>query len=151
MKKERIKMGELANCSRCNQVFVKSVRPICRNCFEEEEEAFKIVYRFLSKQKNRSATLVEIVEATEVEEELIVKFIKEKRLQTSQFPNLGYPCEQCKEPITSGRLCKNCSKELLTELDRQEQIEQRTKELQERERKRENEQIYFSINRNENK
>lgn len=144
-------MGELANCSRCNEVFVKSVRPICRDCFEEEEEAFKLVYRFLSKQKNRSASLVEIVEATEVEEDLIVKFIKENRLQTSQFPNLGYPCKKCKEPIVSGRLCVNCSNELLTELGRQEQIEQRTKELKNRERERKNEHIYFSINRNKNK
>src|SRR5690625_6316215 len=75
-------MHELANCANCNQVFVKTVRDICRDCYEAEEKAFEIVYRFLSKRKNREATLKEIVEATEVEESLIIKFIKEKRLRT---------------------------------------------------------------------
>src|SRR5699024_11374641 len=94
-------MGELANCSRCNNVFVKTLRDICQQCYREEEEAFETVYRFLSQRKNREATLMEIVEATGVEEELVIKFIKEKRLRTSQFPKLAYPCEKRSEEHTS--------------------------------------------------
>lgn len=40
------------------------MRDICQECFHEEEEAYKDVYRFLSKQKKREATLREIVEGT---------------------------------------------------------------------------------------
>lgn len=133
-------MAELANCSNCNAVFAKSMRDICQACFHEEEAAFKIVYLYLTKRKNREATLNEIVEATEVEEKLIIKFIKERRLRTSQFPNLGYPCEKCGENIVTGKLCKHCSEELIADLEHDEQIKEREKE-----KEREKSQIYYSI------
>src|SRR5690625_5510094 len=84
-------MIELGNCAQCGEVFAKSLRDICPRCYRDEEEAFEIVYRFLMKRKNREATMNEIVEATKVKEELIIKFIKQKRLRTSQFPQLAYP------------------------------------------------------------
>jgi len=136
-------MNELANCANCNSVFVKNIRNICRDCYQAEEEAFEIVYRFLIQRKNREATLTEIVEATGVEEKLIIKFIKEKRLRTSQFPKLGYPCEQCKTDIVTGRLCSNCSQKLVSELEKIDNIDaQRTKAQQERER---HAKIYYSF------
>src|SRR5690625_7876288 len=94
-------MIELGNCAQCGEVFAKSLRDICPRCYREEEEAFEIVYRFLMKRKNREATMNEIVEATKVKEELIIKFIKQKRLRTSQFPQLAYPCEMRSEEHTS--------------------------------------------------
>src|SRR5690625_303533 len=106
-------MGELANCENCNAVFVKTVRNICQECFNEEEKAFEIVYRFLMRRKNRQATIMEIVDATGVEENLIIKFIKEKRLRTTQFPNLSYPCEKCGKPINTGKLCNDCSDDMI--------------------------------------
>ncbi|PAV31075.1 hypothetical protein CIL05_04700 [Virgibacillus profundi] len=116
-------MAELANCSRCNTVFVKGVRDICQNCYKEEEKAFDIVYRFLRQRKNREATMVEIVKATGVEEELIIKFIKENRLRTSEFPKLAYPCERCGTHIVTGKLCESCTKEIRNDLERHEEIE----------------------------
>lgn len=138
-------MSELANCSRCNGVFVKTLRDICQQCYRKEEEAFDIVYRFLIQRKNREATLTEIVEATGVEEELIIKFIKEKRLRTSQFPKLAYPCEKCGENIASGKLCSNCSETILKEIERQEQIEARQQERDREEREKIN--IYYTLDK----
>ncbi|HLR74572.1 MAG TPA: TIGR03826 family flagellar region protein [Virgibacillus sp.] len=138
-------MGELANCSRCNNVFVKTLRDICQQCYREEEEAFETVYRFLSQRKNREATLMEIVEATGVEEELVIKFIKEKRLRTSQFPKLAYPCEKCGTHIVSGKLCTNCSETLLQDLERHEQIEARQLELDRKEKEKIN--IYYTLDK----
>jgi flagellar operon protein (TIGR03826 family) len=113
-------MAELANCARCGAVFVKGIRDICQNCYKEEEKAFETVYRFLSQRKNREATMAEIVEATEVEGTWIRKFIKEKRLLTSRFPKLNYPCEKCGNPIAQGRLCTSCAKELKKDLKQHE-------------------------------
>lgn len=124
-------MQSLANCPRCGNVFVKSLREICPSCYKEEEEAFEIVYQFLKKQQNREATIHEIVEATEVEEELIIKFVKEKRLRTSQFPKLAYPCDQCGEPITSGKVCTQCSNELLKALETHDAILAKNEALKE--------------------
>lgn len=137
-------MGELSNCARCNKVFVKTVRNICQDCYREEEEAFDKVYRFLSRRKNREATIDEIVDATNVEKELVIKFIRENRLRTSQFPKLSYPCENCDTPIVSGRLCASCSDEILTDLKRHDEIEAIKKK-----RAEDDERIhtYYSIDR----
>lgn len=141
-------MAELANCTRCDAVFVKSIREICQNCYKEEEKAFDTVYRFLRVRQNREATLLEIVEATEVEEELIIKFIKEKRLRTSQFPKLAYPCEKCGGNILSGKLCAACSKELINDLEQHEKREIRKNELKEKVKET---QIYYSIEQRKDK
>ena len=135
-------MQELANCSRCNAVFVKTVRDICRDCYEAEERAFEKVYQYLSKRENREATLKEIVKATNVEEELIIKFIKEKRLRTSQFPKLAYPCEQCGVDIVSGRLCGKCSQEMMNALRTHDELRQRKKSMSEKKA-----DIYYTLNK----
>ncbi|GAB3802900.1 TIGR03826 family flagellar region protein [Virgibacillus kimchii] len=121
-------MAELANCARCDAVFVKGIRDICPSCYQEEENAFNIVYQYMRQQKNREATMAEIVEATGVEEAWIIKFIKEKRLLTSRFPRLRYPCEKCGKPIDQGRLCSSCSKELKADLELHENQQKREKE-----------------------
>lgn len=121
-------MAELANCSRCNTVFVKSTRTVCQECFKEEEKAFQIVYTFLREHKNREATIIEIVEETGVEEGLIIKFMKEKRLRLTDHPNLGYPCEKCGIPITTDRLCSNCSEGLIRDIKMQDEIDAITKD-----------------------
>ncbi|MFC4557529.1 TIGR03826 family flagellar region protein [Virgibacillus kekensis] len=126
-------MAELANCSRCDAVFVKTVRDICKTCYQEEEAAFEVVYRFLRDRKNREATMMEISKATGVEEHLIIKFIKEKRLRTSQFPKLAYPCERCGVEIVKGRLCGNCSADIHQGLTQHEESEKRKAEKEIRE------------------
>ena len=110
-------MAELANCARCNAVYVKNLQDICRNCYQEEESAFQTVYSFLRVRKNREAKLTEIVEATGIEESLITKFIREKRLLPVNFPNLSYPCARCGGGITSGSICIDCTRELKEDLE----------------------------------
>lgn len=135
-------MANLSNCSRCGKVFAKTIRDVCPDCYREEEEAFKIVYRFLSQRKNREATLDEIVKATDVDEELIIKFIKENRLRSSQFPKLAYPCERCGVDIVEGRLCHNCSQDIINQVERHEELEARERARQER---LEQEKTYYSF------
>lgn len=138
-------MNELGNCARCGAVFAKNIRDVCQKCHREEEDAFKTVYRFLTKRKNREATINEIVEATEVEEELIIKFIKEKRLRASQFPKLAYPCEKCGADINEGKLCGSCSDRIKSELKQFDDMQQREKERKERE----HQSVYFTMNKDE--
>lgn len=135
-------MAELANCPNCDAVFAKTVRNVCRECYQAEEKAFEKVYNFLTKRKNREATLTEIVEATEVSEKLIIKFIRENRLRKSQFPNLSYPCEKCGNNIVKGNLCQACSKSILDEYDYREEAEKRhEKRIEEAEKER----VYYSF------
>lgn len=137
-------MPELANCERCDAVFAKTHRELCPACYKMEEQDFKIVYSFLTKKENREATLQEIVEATNVAEEVIIRFIKQKRLRTSQFPKLAYPCERCQTSIVSGKLCAKCSTELMEDLKHYEEIEKVSKPVKSREN------VYFSYNKHSN-
>src|SRR5699024_12791400 len=121
---EELTMTQLANCARCNEVFVKQLRDICKKCFDQEEEAFRTVYNFLRKRENRQARMMEIVEATGVEEELITKFIREQRLLTSNFPNLSYPCERCGTDITTGKGCDECAQSIIQTVTASERNEE---------------------------
>lgn len=136
-------MAELANCKRCGDVFVTSFRDICQKCYKEEETAFQTVYRFLKERKNREATIIEIVEATGIEEELIIKFVKEKRLTPKLFPNLAYSCDRCGKDITTGTICSACTEELKQDLFKFEEEERQKIERKEKEK----ESIYFSLNK----
>lgn len=125
-------MGELANCPKCNNLFVQTqFRSICDACFKEEEKAYETVYQFLRKRENRQAHLHEVVEGTGVSEGLILKFIRNGRIQLSNFPNLEYPCEKCGNPIREDRLCESCKKDIhkqLNQLEQEEMISERNKE-----------------------
>ncbi|KAA9022061.1 TIGR03826 family flagellar region protein [Niallia endozanthoxylica] len=128
---------DVINCPSCEKLTVKNkFRDVCEECYKAEEKIFDKVYRYMRKRENRAATIPQIIEATGVEEELLLKFIKNGRLKQAQFPNLGYPCDKCGGIIHSGKLCGNCAKELRTELELHEKEEIRKQEIMERERNR---------------
>lgn len=138
-------MAELANCISCNKVFVKSSRPICRECYQVEEEAFEKVYRYLMKKKNREATLLEIAEATGVDKDLIIKFLKENRLRATQFSNLSYPCEICGKDISTGRFCMKCSEEIINEFKSEEKQHKQNEKLE----KKPSQNVYYTFTTDE--
>lgn len=142
-------MTELANCTRCDAVFVKTTRDICPTCYQVEEAAFQKVYKFLTNRKNREATIQEIVGATKVEEKLIFKFMKEQRLRSSDFPKLTYPCEKCGKGITEGKLCFDCTTDLRKAIEQHEEQSERFAQREEREEERE--AVYFALNRERDK
>lgn len=138
-------MAELDNCQECGNLFVRAIRPICQDCYNKEEEKFQMVYNFMKKRVNREATIPEIVEGTGVEQLLIIKFVKEKRLRANQFPNLTYPCERCGEQIADGKLCEKCSNQLVEELEFEDQLESIDERNQQAERDRM--RTYFAVDK----
>ncbi|GAA0472208.1 TIGR03826 family flagellar region protein [Alkalibacillus silvisoli] len=139
-------MGELANCPNCGELFVKGAQTVCQNCFKEEEAKFEIVYDFIKKKKNRTATMNEVSEATEVEKKLIQKWLRQKRIQPGSFPNLTYECERCDTQIYEGRLCLDCAETLQKDLQQTDQ----PKTLKEREDENKREKVYYNVDK-ENK
>ncbi|MGE6257327.1 TIGR03826 family flagellar region protein [Heyndrickxia sporothermodurans] len=123
-------MAELRNCPSCGSLYVKnSVRDVCEKCYKEEEKKFDIVYKFLKKRENRSATKDTVVEETGVDEELIFKWVRKGRLQLAQFPNLGYPCAKCGTIIREGKLCTNCIGSIRNDLEVHEKEEIRKEQI----------------------
>lgn len=124
---------DLSNCPNCDLLFVKNkFRDVCEKCWKEEEKAYDTVSKFMRKRENRAATILQVVEATGVSEDLILKFIKSGRFQLTHFPNFGYPCDKCGTIIREGRLCGSCAGELKADLRNVEHEEQRKKELAKR-------------------
>jgi flagellar operon protein (TIGR03826 family) len=119
---------DLSNCPECGEIYIKSkFRDVCEKCWKAEEAAYDTVYKFMRKRENRTASMLQIVEATGVEEVLILKFIKSGKLQIVNFPNLGYPCDKCGTIIRNGRICDGCTAELrnnLMEYERDEAFKQ---------------------------
>ena len=133
-------MPDLVNCANCDSIMVANqFRDICQDCYKEEEKQFETVHKYMRKRENRAATMDQIVEATEVPEELLLKFIKNGRIQVKQFPNLGYPCDKCGSIIQTGKLCASCAAELRKEIAIHENEEQRKEEL-----RKQNQGTYFS-------
>lgn len=115
-------MGEIANCPKCDALFIQNqFRTVCEKCYKEEETAYEAVYKFLRKRENRKAQLDEVVEATNVPKELILKFIRLGRIQLINFPNLGYPCEKCGKVIREKRLCADCKDNIHKQIHQMEQ------------------------------
>lgn len=141
-------MAELSNCPKCDAIFVKNqFREVCQDCWKEEEKAYETVYQFIRKRENRTATIIQVVEATGVEEDLILKFIRTGKLKLAQFPNLGYPCEKCGVSIREGKVCKSCAGELRKDLQQFTAEEERRREAAQREKQG----TYFAVNEKLNK
>ncbi|WP_088104284.1 TIGR03826 family flagellar region protein [Halalkalibacter urbisdiaboli] len=137
-------MKDVANCPKCGGLFVKALRPICNHCFKIQEEHFEKVTTFMRKKQNRMATLREVHEQTEVPLEQIHQFVREGRLLTRQFPNLGYPCESCGSIIKEGRLCESCKGNITGGLEKIEREKERLEAL-EKEEKRQQHSAYHSL------
>ncbi|WP_026104949.1 TIGR03826 family flagellar region protein [Halalkalibacterium ligniniphilum] len=121
-------MKNLVNCPNCGTLFVKALRPLCNNCHKEREESYNQVYQYMRKKENRMAGLQEVHEFTGVPIKLIQEFIREGRLHTSSFPNLGYPCQSCGALIQQGKICQSCKDNIETGLKqevREKQFDER--------------------------
>lgn len=125
---------DVFNCPNCNSLFVMTkFRDVCDACYKEEEAQYDKVYAYIRKKTNRTASMMQVVMETGVEERLIIKFVRTGKLRISQFPNLGIPCEKCGANIKSGRLCGKCGKcgnSLVTDLQAFENEEKRLTEIQ---------------------
>jgi len=121
-------MGDLKNCPQCGRLFVKGIREQCDACFQEEEQQYDKVYRYIRRSENRNATIVDVSEATAVSESKIIYFIHQGRIRVKGYPNFTYPCDGCQNPINDGRLCQTCKDKLKSELSIEDFIKRKQEE-----------------------
>ncbi|MGI5852057.1 MAG: MerR family transcriptional regulator [Caldicoprobacterales bacterium] len=100
---------DIRNCRRCDRIYQHRGSKYCPNCMLELDEIFVKVRDYI--YDNPNATVLEVSEALDVEENIILEFLKEGRLELSS-PGLDYLCERCEKPITTGRYCNDCIQEL---------------------------------------
>lgn len=124
-------LGKLANCSRCDALFVQAARDICPKCYQIVEQEYELCAKFLRKRENRGSTIYQVSEATGVSVKQITKFIKEGRISVEGNPHLGYPCESCGTLIRKGNICESCMRalkhDITQDLDVEKRLEQAAK------------------------
>ncbi|MBO8164278.1 MAG: flagellar protein [Brevibacillus sp.] len=121
-------LGKLANCSRCDALFVQTVRDVCPKCYQEIEHEYEKCAKFLRKRENRGATIYQLSDATGVSVKQITRFIREGRISVLENPNLGYPCDNCGTMIQSGNYCNTCAKSLKRLIEQQLEVDKRLEE-----------------------
>lgn len=104
---------DLRNCIKCGRVFSYKGSEACSRCGENEEESFKKVKEYL--YDNPGATVQEVSDETEVSEKLILKFLRDNRIEIRDEHNCFLDCERCGVSIKSGRFCDECAAELKKE------------------------------------
>lgn len=108
-------MGKLINCSTCGKIFVQLTRNICPDCVEKEEQAFISVRDYI--KKHPDSTVDEIVEATEVDDKKILRWMREGRLEYTGGIIPGLTCKRCGTELTLGEYCPKCVKSMISELN----------------------------------
>ncbi|MFY9176866.1 MAG: hypothetical protein WBI74_02020 [Caldicoprobacterales bacterium] len=104
---------DIRNCKRCDRIYQYRGSKYCPQCTIELDEIFIKVRDYIYDNKN--ATVLDVSQALGVEEDIILEFLKQGRLELSS-PGLDYLCERCERPITTGRFCSDCIRELDSEM-----------------------------------
>lgn len=108
---------EIRNCKRCGKMYAYVAgMPICEQCRQKDEDDFQNVKKYI--YQHRGASMKEISEACEVSIEKITRFLREGRLEIKEDSNIILECENCGQPIKTGKYCQECSKKLERELSR---------------------------------
>lgn len=102
----------LANCPECGKLYLENPSKLCQDCYALQEIDEEKVVNFL--REKRKSTLQEIHEATGVRHKVILQMLNRHRI-TSDI-TVSYPCETCGEPITEGRICGKCNKNILDQI-----------------------------------
>lgn len=105
----RIEM-DLKNCIECGRSFAsKDGEKLCKRCLDKKvEDDFKKVRDYL--YDHPGADIKEVSDVTGVEEKIILKLLRQDRIEVVDEENSILKCKSCGKPIKSGRLCDDCKK-----------------------------------------
>jgi flagellar operon protein (TIGR03826 family) len=103
----------ISNCTRCGSIFSRVNKPICPKCLEKEEKDFEKAVEWL--RENPGCGIQELSEATGVERQDILRWIRENRIVMTNTSEL-VKCKKCGAPISSGNFCDQCKSELSNEV-----------------------------------
>ena len=105
-------MSPVEQCRSCGRLFPYLARGWCSDCLETKEREFRAVRDYL---RDKPGSPIPLVAAdTGVEEERIVEFIREGRLEFNSGDTGGArTCELCGKP-SNARQCDDCRRRFLT-------------------------------------
>lgn len=105
---------DIRNCKRCGRIYTYDGFSYCRKCRHEMDEEFEKVKEYL--RKYPGASISEVEAATGVDEDTVMNYVKDGRLEMDPSSTIEIYCEKCGERIFSGRYCDKCTRELSNNL-----------------------------------
>lgn len=118
---------DLTNCKECGKVFASSGQKVCPDCRKSEEEKFELVKDYL--WENPNSTVRKVSEDTGVDEDLIIKFMREERLAAEGLLiDYTLKCKRCQAEIKSGLFCESCRSKMINDFKQKDQAKQEKKE-----------------------
>lgn len=105
---------DIRNCKKCGKIYSYDGFNLCHSCRQENEKDFDRVKEYI--YEHPGANISEVHDATEVEVERIIEYLREGRLEIAEGGNLILECESCGKSITTGRYCDECAGNLHREL-----------------------------------
>jgi len=102
---------DVQSCKECGRIFSASKPGVCPKCKKKEQEALVLVTDSLRDEPGQSVE--KLSESTGVEEEQIMKFIRDGRIASDAVVGT-VPCGRCGKPAESlaVRLCQQCKVDL---------------------------------------
>lgn len=105
---------EVRNCPECGRLFNYIRTNLCPVCIKKNEDEFQKVRIHL--RDNPNISILDLVEQTEVEEDKIIQWIREGRIEARGLKESPIKCAKCGAAIYSGTQCEKCNNELLSEI-----------------------------------
>ena len=107
---------DVKNCKNCGRLFnYIAGPPYCPACRDDLEKKFQKAKEFI---RNTAHCTVQMVsEECEIPENLIKQWVREERLVFTDGMAAGITCENCGEPIVTGRFCVKCKNEMMSGLN----------------------------------
>ena len=105
-------------CEFCRMPHEDMGKRVCGKCLLKLDEDFIKIREYL--YEHDSAGIEEVSEATGVSRKSIFYLLKEERLivgDESGGVNGVLKCESCNKPISTGRMCAGCKKEVIKVLN----------------------------------
>ncbi|MFM9279107.1 hypothetical protein [Paenibacillus jiagnxiensis] len=97
---------QVSNCPKCGSVYQNNLRELCPACSAQMDRQLDLCFEYL--WHHPAATVEEVSEAAGVSLPLMTAWVKNGKFP-SVYKNLSYPCESCRQPVHTGRLCPSCS------------------------------------------
>lgn len=98
-------------CKRCGKIFQYMGRDMCPECVEKIDDCFVMIRDYLDEHPN--AGIGEVSEALEIDEKIILDFIKSGRILLKEAV---LKCMSCGRPIRCGEMCDECKAKITNKL-----------------------------------
>ncbi len=105
---------KLVRCKKCKKMYelISIHNKYCPECTRRDYERYISVRTYV--KENPGITVSQVAEDLGINVSLIIKYLKEEKLEVSGVSSSFLICQSCGEKISTGTHCANCKRNLPT-------------------------------------